>query len=210
MFDPIVEYRLIVQWLTKFIDHKITPKQFVHRLGIFLNRRHRVKVRLDHSNTLLDADDFTIGGAYESTDDEQHKKPFTFHFIVNHEKDQPWLITNQLAADIAVDLIETISHEYRHQYQYRSRRFMLPRAYKSTESDPNLRAEQEYLGNTDEIDAYAYNIAVKMKLGLGISRDLSVYVKTFKDNPKVLNRLHKKIIKNLDNLRIRKSAKRKR
>lgn len=210
MFDPIVEYNLLVQWLDKLVGKCITPKNFVQRLGIFLNRRHAVTVILRHSNTLLDPEDFTIGGTYESTNDEQHKKPFEFDFIVNHSKEHPWTITEKLAREIAADLIETISHEYRHQYQYRSRRFILPRAYKSSVADPDLRAEQEYLGNTDEIDAYAYNIAVKQKLGLEPSRDIAVYYKTFGSNHQVVKRLHKKIFKNLDNLTIRRVLVRKR
>ncbi len=210
MFDPIVEYNLLVQWLGKLVGKRITPKSFVQRLGIFLNRRHEVTVRLQHSNTLLDPDDFTIGGMYESTNDEQRKKPFEFDFIVNHSKEHPWTITEKLAREIAADLIETISHEYRHQYQYRSRKFILPRAYKSSVADPDLRAEQEYLGNTDEIDAYAYNIAVKQKLELEPSRDIAVYYRAFGKDHQVVKRLHKKIIKNLDNLSIRRVLVRKR
>lgn len=210
MFIPSVEYDLIVQWLGKLVNKRITPKSFVQRLGIFLNRRHDITISLVHSNTLLDPGDFTIGGAYESMYDEQRKKPFVFHFIVNHNKEHPWLITDQLAKEIAADLIETISHEYRHQYQYRSRRFMLPRAYKSNVTDMELRAEQEYLGNSDEIDAYAYNIAVRRSLGLSPSRDIDVYVRAFGQGHPVVRRLHKKIVKNSGDLRIRRVMTRKR
>lgn len=210
MFDPTVEYSLIVQWLGTLVHKKITPKSFVQRLGIFLNRRHQITVALEHSNTLLDPGDFTIGGAYESMYDEQRKKPFVFHFIVNYNKEHPWLITQELVDNIAADLIETISHEYRHQYQYRSRRFMLPRAYRSNVADTELRAEQEYLGNSDEIDAYAYNIAVRHSLGLGLSRDILVYVRTFGHDHPVVKRLHKKIAKHSKNLKLKRVLSRKR
>ena len=210
MFDPAVEYHLIVQWLSTLVNKPITPKSFVQRLGIFLNRRHDVTISLEHSNSLLDPGDFTIGGAYESVYDEQRKKPFVFHFIVNHNKEQRWLITEKLAKEIAADLIETISHEYRHQYQYRSRRFMLPRVYRSNATDIELRAEQEYLGNSDEVDAYAYNIAVKHSLGLGLSRDIAVYVRAFGSEHPVVKQLHKKIFKNTKDLRIKRVMTRKR
>jgi len=210
MFNPTVEYRLIVQWLDKLVNKKITPKSFVRRLGIFLNRRHDISVTLEHSNILLDPGDFTIGGTYESSLDEQHKKPFVFHFIINYDKNHQWLITEKLAKEIASDLIETMSHEYRHQYQYRSRRFMLPRAYRSNVTDIELRAEQEYLGNSDEIDAYSYNIAVKHSLGLGLSRDIAIYVRAFGKDHNVIKRLHKKIINNAKDLRMYKVMTKKR
>lgn len=205
MFDPAVEYQLIVQWLDKLVDTYITPKSFVQRLGIFLNRRHKIQVKLlDYKNSSLDPGDFTFGGIYECTLDKQRKKAIVLYFVVNHQKMEQWFITRQRAYEIAADLIETISHEYRHQYQYRSRKFLSSDVYKSQEVDTDLRAEQEYLGSSDEIDAYAYNIAVKQVLGIGPSRDVDVYVKAFGSDHPVVRKLRKKIVKNLNNLKLKK------
>jgi hypothetical protein len=124
------------------------------------------------------------------------------------------LITGDFADRFTIEMVEAIVHEYQHQHQYRSRRHMLNRGYTSKHKDIKIRADQEYLGSPDEIDAYAANIAARFyimeKLNTNEpvkSLDLLGYHKAFGLSHPVVKRLMKKIVKNLINLRENDNAK---
>lgn len=199
MINPIVEYHAINQWLARFVNRSITPENFVRRLSKYLNQSHRLRMRLMFNNELLDRGDFTFGGLYEPSYDEEHRKPLILFFYINHPSNRLWKISQETVDTLSLELIETITHEYRHLHQFRSRGFMVASDYRSRAEDVQLREEQEYLGSPDEIDAYAMNIAVRHFLGHNQGHDLEKYLRVFGDHP-VTRRLRKKIYKNLDYL----------
>ena len=199
--DPIAEYTLITQWLGQFIGQTTTPKQFANQLRKFLNQRHEIKLSITYMDNTLDSDDFTVAALYDVWGDEEGKKPIVFSFIINHPLDDSWLITESIADELAMEIIEALVHEYQHVYQYRIRDYMLNAAYKSSEEDLELRSDQEYLGQMDEIDAYAVNIAVRQYIRKDQqSLDLNKYRKTFGSDHWVVRRLLKKISKRLQYL----------
>jgi hypothetical protein len=198
LVNPIAEYRLITQWLGQRIGQTTTPKEFAKQLRKFLNQRHEIKLDIAHC-TVLDSDDFTVAALYDAWGDEEGKKPIVFSVFINHPLDDPWTITAEVADELAMEIIEAMTHEYQHVHQYRARDYMLNVAYESLEEDPELRAEQEYLGQMDEIDAYAVNIAVRFYItGQRVSLDLDNYRRTFGSDHWVVRRLLKKISKRLD------------
>ncbi len=199
--DPIAEYNIITQWLGQFIEQTTTPKQFANRLRRFLNQRHKIKLEAAYLNEVLEPNDFTVAALYDVWGDEQGKTPIILTFFINHPLDQPWLITSTIADQLALDIIEALVHEYQHLYQYRMRDHMLNGAYESLEEDLDLRAEQEYLGQMDEIDAYAVNIAVRQYVRKDTqSLDLDKYRRVFGSDHRVVRRLLKKISKQLHRL----------
>ena len=195
LIDPISEYQLITQWLGQYIGQTLTPKEFAKHLRKFLNQRHEVKLHITQNN-ILDTDDFTVAALYDAWGDEEGKKPIIFSLFINHPLDSDWLITSSIADELAMEIIEALVHEYQHVYQYRARDYMLNSTYVSLEEDAELRAEQEYLGGMDEIDAYAVNIAVRFYItGQRVSLDLDNYRKAFGSDHWVVRRLLKKISK---------------
>lgn len=206
LLDPIIEYASISKWVVDLIGKRITPHSFVRQLGKHLSKHHDVKVKFHKdNNNKLDEGDFTFGGEYDPVLDEDRRKQFKLHFIVNHPKKLPWLITGEMADNITLEIVETLVHEYRHQHQYRSREFILNRDYVSKHSNIDVKHDQEYLGMPDEIDAYAANIAaryyiLKYKLNTNEppeSLDLIQYRRTFGSNHPVMRKLLKKIAQNI-------------
>ena len=198
LFDPIIEYNNIIRWLGQYVNQETTPKKFTKQLRKFLNQRHEIKLSVSYTDNTLDSDDFTVAALYDVWNDEDGKKPIVFSFIINHPLDESWLITQSIADELAMEIIEALTHEYQHVYQYRVRNYMLSEIYKSSEEDLELRAEQEYLGQLDEIDAYAANIAVRMHIRKDSnSLDLKKYKEAFGSDHWVVRRLLKKISKRL-------------
>ena len=165
-----------------------------------------------------------IGGTYYSDWDEDDRKcievvfvynPFESHVILDKKKFKRMCNT----------FSDVILHELIHMRQYRRRDFKILPDYESNAEMSELRQEQSYLGCTDEIDAYSFNIACELldKLGndqtavieyLGKthrkgklrSHSLRFYLKAFEynhDHP-IIRRLIKRIIRYLPNAKLGK------
>ena len=208
--NPTVEYKHISEWVSSLIGTKVTPRNLVKRLGKHLNKhQHPVRVKLfSGARGALEPGEFTIGAEYDPGLDEVKKKQFIIDFILNWPKSTPIPISPDMADQMAMDLLETLIHEYEHQRQFRSRRYRSHKNnYTSNHKDPDKRADQEYLGDPDEIDAYAQNIAARhyiMKYKLNItstskinSPDLKQYYKAFGKDHEVVKLLLKKVKANV-------------
>lgn len=195
--NPIIEFEHITRWTAKIVGKEICVKKLTRSLSRHLNKRHPVIVRLQYSKE-LDQNDFTIGAFYEPNYDEVGRKPLIIVFIVNCNKTVEIVNVERLS----IELLEALIHEYQHLHQYRSRGFILNKSYSSSHSNPNIRADQEYLGSPDEIDAYAANIAARHfvlrdDLARKQSHDLGNYYYAFGPHHPVIKKLLKKVVKNL-------------
>lgn len=120
----------------------------------------------------VDKNQVVIGGLYDPHEDEANFNSI-FIYVNYNPKQSTIYIKNLEWRNICVDLLECLGHELIHQEQFRSREFDIgPHLFVSKKEDRDLREEQEYLGNTDEIEAYGYSIAVEVFL---------------KDNPKTIS-----------------------
>jgi len=217
LIDPSFEYKHISEWIIDLIGKQITPRVFARRLTAHLTSRHPVRVKLHVNETMLDPDDFTIGAEYDPDLDERNKKHFIINLIVNHPKHMPMMITGDFADRFTIEMVEALVHEYQHQHQYRSRKHMLNRGYTSKHKDSKIKENQEYLGQPDEIDAYAANIAARFYImrqlntnGPVESLDLLDYYKTFGPQHPVVKRLLKKIVNNTNYLKEQENDKNRR
>jgi hypothetical protein len=102
-----------------------------------------------------------IGGSYFSDLDETKKIPICLDFFYNKKKDTYILDTRRIKS-ICTSIADTILHEIIHMRQYRRRNFKFLPDYASTADKTDKRQEQSYLGNSDEIDAYSFNIACEL------------------------------------------------
>ena len=194
--NPIKEYEHITDWIQSLQGIELTPHKFVRRLGRYLNsRRHPARVKFRYNNEILDPGDFSFGAEYDPDIDCKHGKQFQIDFFINLDKNAKYVIDQKSADHIAIELTEILVHEYEHQKQYRRRRYKEhKKPYIADHRDPNIKQKQEYLGNPDEIEAFAANIAARYVL-LGKrshSLDLQSYYETFgKNHPVTLNLLDK-------------------
>ena len=206
--NPTLEYNHIREWISTLVnDQSLTPKILVKKLKKHLNQFHPIKVTLRRAtNDLLDPDEFSFGAEYDPTRDEQQKKQFLLDVYINHSKNKSWVITQQVADRIAIELVEVLVHEYEHQRHYRQRIYLMNKEYYSSDHpQKKTKDRQEYLGNPDEINAYALNIAaryylLKHKIKNGPrarSLDLQAYFEVFGRNHPVTKQLLKKIKENI-------------
>ena len=102
-----------------------------------------------------------IGGSYYSYLDQEYDRCIEICFYYFDEDTAIKFKRSQLY-ETAVLIADTVLHEIMHMRQYRRRKFKSLPDYKSKAYKSDIRKEQAYLGNTDEIDAYAFNIACEL------------------------------------------------
>ena len=140
----IVDKRLSVDAL-----HKIMSKHIKEHLP--------VKVRFERSSK-NDKGYVYVGGAYYSLNDQNQCKHIEILFSYNSDQ-KYFTLSRHRWVRICWLFADTMLHEIIHCRQYRSRNFKSIPGYESTAYYARDRKEQEYYGDTDEMGAFAFNIA---------------------------------------------------
>jgi len=102
-----------------------------------------------------------VGGTYFSDRDEDFKTCIDLTLYYNPNAKTIKLSKRRLKR-MALVTADTLLHEIIHMRQYRRRDFKSLPNYSSTAARSKTREQQEYLGCTDEIDAYGFNIACEL------------------------------------------------
>jgi len=204
--------RLQVDNICKELEQLILDKifltdNFIDLVGNFIS--HRFKVDVLHAvSAQVNFGDIDITAHYNSDKDENCKISIELILITN-PYDQYLIFDKELFDQFSIRLADTLAHELIHMRQSRARDYKHIE-YKNNEE---LQTDSEYLSNPDEIDAFAYGIAVELKnlpnplkklsnpktITIKDSANLWTYVKTFSndDTNTILKKLYKKIYKYL-------------
>lgn len=102
-----------------------------------------------------------VGGAYYSDKDQDRNQSIELCLAYN-PKDKKLIMNSRRFARFCLTFADTILHEVIHMRQFRKRKFAHIPDYVSSATRIKQKQEQEYLGNKDEIDAYAFNIACEL------------------------------------------------
>ena len=120
------------------------------------------------------------------------------------------MLSKEAVRFLELKILRTIYHEYRHKHQQRSRPNLFIKPYTVPKGAKN-RARLVYYGNTDEIDAHAYETIVEMEAGkfdinklrragrIGWRECEAIFLYRLhfrKSDPKVWKRFLKKVYKN--------------
>jgi hypothetical protein len=161
----------------------------------------------------LSTDEFYVDAYYDPEDD--FNQDTSIEVYVHHNFSDTNKFQKNQITDFLIQIYDAVVHELRHQQQSRNRIF---ETYSDHASDPYSK----YLADPDELDAYAFSIAVellrvmtaqrakrymskmtvlaKMRIGpMLVSPNLGAYVGQFKKNP-LLKKLAKKVYKHLETL----------
>ena len=165
-----------------------------------------LKVKSLRKKNLL-PEEFYVNAYYDATDDQN--RDTAIEVVIYHNFDRSVVWDRQHVTELLVQVFDAVVHEFKHQRQSRKRHYEI---YWHNSYETHL-----YLSDPDEIDAYAFSIAIELCRILGktralrympkftslsrlkirnyyVSPSLFVYVKTFGnlDDP-VLKSLAKKV-----------------
>lgn len=143
----------------------------------------------------VDPDMIIVEGLYDSFNDSQYL-PSIEVSICYHPEQEVFFVDNTDWDKLAFDVAECIGHEYVHRSQYLLKN--TAKEYVSTKLDPREREEQEYLGNSYEIEAYGFSIAAEAAV---YNKPFTkcfmyeAYCRCFEDDKSIIAKLEKQIAK---------------
>jgi hypothetical protein len=154
----IIDHLLVLS--PKLCDCTISPIEFHNTLSKFIKKYLPVTITIGWDIKVRSYKVF-VGGTYYSDQDENDKKCIELNFFYNPEYTE-FTVSKRRYKGMCSTIADTILHEVIHMRQYRRRSFKELPNYASTAASSKIREEQSYLGCTDEIDAYSFNIACEL------------------------------------------------
>lgn len=124
-----------------------------------------IKIRSSRKKFLRE-EEFYVNAYYDPEDDEEGEICIEVIVFHNFDKDTVW--DQKHISDFLIQIFDAVVHEFKHQRQARRRK------YKTywTRYDGNHEYRM-YLRDPDEIDAYAFSIAIELCRSIGKYRALN-------------------------------------
>jgi hypothetical protein len=138
----------------------ITVAQFHNKLSKHIKKYLPIKVT-KRRDPKVEFNWTYVGGTYYSDLDKSRQRCIELLLVYNTFQDKINMPARRYHR-MCYSMADTILHELMHMRQYRRRKFKDLPDYASTAEKTEQRQEQEYLGNSDEIDAYSFNIACEL------------------------------------------------
>jgi hypothetical protein len=147
-----------------------------------------------------------VSGLYDYEEDQWGTQPIEIE-LAYFKKNQHFIIGGSMTRKrwyrLCFDIASVLGHEYVHLHQYRDRNFRIGRGFRSHEREESLKHTQEYLGHSDEVDAYSFTAAAEMAMQLRSNKSIDFYTtsmyyhysKTFGSDHSIVAKLKKKSIK---------------
>ena len=110
----------------------------------------------------VEVGDMNMNASYDPIDDQEGFEHFEIELIFSKE-DKTIAFSPEGVEAIKHRIVDVLEHELIHKSQYRGRGFKKQREFKPKKGlSDKVRRTREYLGNDDEIEAYAKNIASEL------------------------------------------------
>lgn len=110
----------------------------------------------------VEVGDMNMNAAYDPIDDKDGLDHFELDLIFSKE-DKTIAFSPEGVENIKNRIVDVLEHELIHKNQYRGRGFKKQREFKPKKGlSDKIKKTRQYLGNDDEIEAYAKNIASEL------------------------------------------------
>ena len=155
-------------WMVRneIVNKPLTPAKIHSILANHIRKYLPVRV-IKKSDPKVDFGWVYVGGCYYSDYDQEFKKSIEIVFVYNPFEEKLCLNKSRFQR-ICKTFSDVVLHELIHMRQYRRREFKILPDYESNAERTEQRQEQSYLGCTDEIDAYSFNIACELIDSFGL------------------------------------------
>jgi hypothetical protein len=145
---------------SKIVGQELPIKKIHSIISTHIKKHLPIRV-VKHRDDNVDFGFMYIGGCYYSCQDYDNEMCIELILSYNPFEDK-LNITRHRFKQMSTLFADTVLHEIIHMRQFRRRDFKQLPDYASTAEKREKRDEQKYLGNSDEIDAYAFNAACEL------------------------------------------------
>jgi hypothetical protein len=142
------------------VDQILTVNEFHDKITKHIKKYMPIRSRKSRELE-VDKGRVWVGGVYHTEYDMNRKKSIEL-CLAYHPGDRFLVMTTRRFNRFCARIADVILHEVIHMRQARKRNFKDLPGYSSTAESTKQRKNQEYLGDSDEIDAYAFNMACEL------------------------------------------------
>jgi hypothetical protein len=156
--QSIIDMVMMVKqdFVGKTLSIELFHKKLTHHIKYWMPVRVRKSQELQVEPTFV-----WVGGVYHTEYDMNKEKAIEICFAYSLA-DTKLTYTGRRFNRLCNRIADVLLHEIIHMRQARKRKFKHLPGYSSTAESTKQRQEQEYLGDNDEIDAYAFNMACEL------------------------------------------------
>lgn len=109
----------------------------------------------------LSYDEFYVNAYYDPEEDKQNETPI--EVIIHHNFSNNEQFNQEHITEFLVEIFDAVVHEYKHRQQSIKRHYV-------QYIDPIESPFEDYLSDSDELDAYALSIAIELTRTIGAQR----------------------------------------
>jgi hypothetical protein len=186
----------------KLRNKQLTDRQFLY----FLKKAvpyTECNIRINRTLNVYPSSIIEIAGLYDAELDSESENPIDIEVSIHKMWEAVIFDEKHISldrwAEFCIDFATILGHEFIHMNQFRRRNFNMNRPYVSKHKNKSKRDLQNYLGDSDEVDAYAWTAAANAvvelkpyKRKITSTRIYKMYVNAFdKDDPVVLKLVRK-------------------
>ena len=153
---------------SKIVGKDLKPRALSREIEKSVGKKFGIEVTFKFVPSLT-KDDMSANAYYDQEDDIEGDPSITIELLMSAENRNGINIDSKGFDALTFNLSKVIAHEMLHKSQASNRGFVKP--FKVSFTDP----KQEYLGRSDEIEAYAHNIAVDLLRNYGSRKDVLSY-----------------------------------
>ena len=162
---------------SKIVGKANTPPNLAKAIQKAVGKTYGVEVTFKYA-TALKAGDMSANAYYDQEADLEGDTAVEVELLFSPENKKGMDIDNVGFDELSAHMAKVIAHELLHKSQATSREFVKPRPFKVSGTGAGT-GEQEYLGKSDEIDAYGHNIAVELLKNYGSRKDSLTALRNF-------------------------------
>lgn len=208
-----MRFRLREQLLaleSKYGDSRLAPSEITDLVRKYI-RDSNVRVTTKRNNR-VDLGTIVPSGAYDSGDDAEYE-PCIHVELLYHPDQQHLQLKDVDWVRVSFEICEVIGHEYVHKDQHRKRQRSISYAGTLAE-DQHVRSDQQYYGESNEVEAYGYSIAAELACfyeqnegHAHLTETYQLYTRLFAHDQSVIMKLNHYISKYLNKLKAAQNVK---
>ena len=164
---------------SKVVGKVIKPAALAKEIEKTVGRKYSIEVSVQFAPS-LGRGEMSANAYYDQEADLEGERAIEIELLIS-DKDRKGLdIGNEGFDALISNLAKVIVHEMLHKAQAMKRSFVKPKRFQVGSSlDPKIAQAQEYMGNSDEIEAYGHNIAVELLKSFGSRKDALTALRNF-------------------------------
>jgi hypothetical protein len=164
---------------SKIVGKSIKPQNIIKVVEKTIGKKFGLRTTLEYAAG-LDSGELSANAYYDQEDEIEGDPPVHIEFLFSSKDKKGIDIDGAGFDELSTQVAKVVVHELLHKSQADARKFVKTKPFKVRAAfSPQQAKNQEYLGNSDEIDAYGHNIAVELLKNYGSRKNSLTALRNF-------------------------------